>query len=259
MEKERIQKILSELGFCSRRKAEELLSEGKITVNGNPVTEQGFKCLITDEIKVDGVLVVAPEKKANVYLMLNKPLDYVSTAMDPEGRPTVLDLIPQSYGRVFPVGRLDHNSTGLILLTNDGEFANLITHPSSAPEKEYVVRGKYPLNGDEIQRLAKGLYITREGYTAQPAKAKILDCDDDTCLLSITIREGKKREIRHMMETLGHPVQSLTRVRIGDLLLGRLPLGKYQEIPADQVKKMMEECRLAKASNTFVKDDYEAE
>ncbi|MFA6860989.1 MAG: pseudouridine synthase [Bacilli bacterium] len=253
MEKERIQKILSQLGYCSRRKAEALLADGRISVNGETITEAGFKCLETDDIKVDGKSIGGTSNVNPVYLMLNKPFDYVSTANDPEGRPTVVELIPESYGRVFPVGRLDHNSTGLLIMTNDGEFANLVTHPSSAPEKEYLVKGRYPLNGDEVDKLQKGLYITREGYTALPAKAKILQDRDDDCLLSITIREGKKREVRHMMETLGHPVISLTRIRIGSLLLGRLPEGKYQEIPADVIEDMKTQCLYDKAHNTFVK------
>jgi 23S rRNA pseudouridine2605 synthase len=241
MEEERVQKILSEMGVCSRRKGEQLIQDGRVTVNGK-IVGLGDKATRADRIAIDGEAVghqEAEEKK--VYLMMNKPNGVVSTVFDPEGRQTVVDLVPRSYGRVFPVGRLDHNSTGLILLTNDGEFANLITHPSSAPEKEYIVRGKYPLNGDEVERLAKGLYITREGYTALPAKAEILEDNDDDCLLSITIREGKKREVRHMMETLGHPVASLVRVRIGELLLGRLMPGAVKEIDPSAVQRMIEE------------------
>lgn len=253
MEKERIQKILSELGFCSRRKAEALLFDGRIMVNGKKITEPGFKCLLTDEIKVDGQLVTDEVSEKPVYLMLNKPLDYVSTVSDPEGRPTVMELVPPSYGRVFPVGRLDHNSTGLLIMTNDGEFANLVTHPSSAPEKEYLVRGKYPLDGDEVERLEKGLYIIREGYTAQPAKAKVLEDNQDDCFLSITIREGKKREIRQMMATLGHPVISLVRVRIGNIYLGRLAEGKFKEIPLTEITEMKKQCIEEKKHNTFVK------
>ncbi|MFA6624922.1 MAG: pseudouridine synthase [Bacilli bacterium] len=259
MEKERIQKVLSELGVCSRRKTEKLIEEGKVEVNGTVVQEMGFKCLITDEIKVDGVLVSNTGDKKPVYLMLNKPYDYVSTLSDPEGRRTVADLIPTSYGRLFPVGRLDHNSLGLLLMTNDGEFANLVTHPSSAPEKEYLVRGKHPLNGDEIERLEKGLYIIREGYTALPAKAKVLEDNDDDCLLSITIREGKKREIRNMMQTLGHPVTMLIRIRIGNIMLGRLPSGKYQEINSDLIDELKSECLYDKEHNTFVKDEDDSE
>ncbi|MFA6829413.1 MAG: pseudouridine synthase [Bacilli bacterium] len=261
MEKERIQKIISQLGYCSRRKAEDLLNQGLISVNGTVITEQGFKCLITDEIRVNGILISSPEDNSPVYLMLNKPLDYVSTVSDPEGRRTVIDLVDKSYGRVFPVGRLDHNSQGLILLTNDGEFANLVTHPSSAPEKEYLVEGRNPLFGDEIERLEKGLYITREGYTAMPAKAKVLDDGEEDCLLSITIREGKKREVRHMMETLGHPVISLTRIRIGEINLGRLPEGKTQEIDPAIIERMKKQCKADKLNNNYKKNiiDYDIE
>jgi 23S rRNA pseudouridine2605 synthase len=251
MEKERIQKVLSELGYCSRRKAEELIQEGLVTVNGVKVTELGFKCLPTDEITVDGKTVTNLNNSTPVYLMLNKPYDYVSTASDPEGRLTVVDLVPKTYGRVFPVGRLDHNSVGLLILTNDGDFANLVTHPSSAPEKEYLVKGKYPLNGDEVEKLEKGLYITREGYTAQPAKVKVIQDGEEDCILSITIREGKKREVRMMMQTLGHPVKYLCRIRIGNILLGRLPVGQFKEIPLATIEALKAECLDRKAHNVY--------
>lgn len=255
MENERIQKLLSEYGYCSRRKAEALIQEGRVKVNGVIVTELGFKCSRTDDIQVDDNSITNETKDKSVYLMLNKPLDYVSTLSDPQGRPTVVDLVPKTYGRVFPVGRLDHNSTGLILMTNDGEFANLVTHPSSSPEKEYLVRGKNPINGDEVERLEKGLYLIREGYKALPAKAKVLEDNEKNCVLSIIIHEGKKREVRHMMETLGHPVISLTRIRIGNIHLGRLAPGKCQEIAPDVIDKLKKECLANKANNDFVKEE----
>lgn len=244
MEPERIQKILSELGVCSRRKAEQYVLEGRIKVNGEVVTELGFKCLPSDDIEVDGVKINKPKENSEfVYLALNKPYDVVSTASDPEGRKTVMDFIPKSYGRLFPVGRLDHNSTGLILMTNDGEFANLITHPSSAPEKEYVVKVKHPSRGDEIDKLQKGLYILKDGYTAAPCQARLLKEDEDSAIFDIVLHEGKKREIRHMMDTLDHPVKFLMRIRIGNILLGKLPEGKFKEIPKEEIEALKEECR----------------
>lgn len=251
MEKERIQKILSNLGYCSRRKAEQYLSEGKIAVNGIVITEQGFKCTMDDEITVDGEVVNKREDEKPVYLAFNKPYNVLSTLSDPQGRETVMDFIPKKYGRVFPVGRLDHNSTGLMIMTNDGEFANLVTHPSSAPEKEYLVKVKNKWRGDEIAQLEKGLYVMQDGYTALPCKATVLREDEDGALLSMILREGKKREIRHMMETLDHPVRMLMRIRIGNILLGRLEEGKVVEIPQSDIDSLLAQCRYDKEHNDF--------
>ena len=261
MEQERIQKILSQLGVCSRRKAEQYIQEGRIKVNGQIVSELGFKCSLEDEIAFDDEIVnqgnEAPKKL--VYLAFNKPYDVVSTASDPQGRKTVVDFIPKEYGRVFPVGRLDHNSTGLLIMTNDGEFANLVTHPSSSPEKEYMVKVKNPLKGDEVDRLAKGLYVMKEAYTAAPCKARVLKHDENSVLFDIILHEGKKREIRHMMDTLDHPVKILMRIRIGDIKLGRIPEGQFAPIPEEVIQKMKKECYERKANNTYMMDDEEEE
>ncbi len=251
MEKERIQKVLSGLGFCSRRKAEQYLAEGKIVVNGSVITEQGFKCTSEDEIIVDGVRVTMEKQDRLVYLAFNKPYDVVSTLSDPQNRKTVLDYVPKEYGRVFPVGRLDHNSTGLMIMTNDGEFANLVTHPSSAPEKEYLVKVKNKLRGDEVELLRKGLYVMQDGYTALPCEAKVLREEEEGALLSVILREGKKRQIRHMMETLDHPVRMLMRVRIGNILLGRLKEGQVQEIDPSLIEELKMQCRYDKEHNNF--------
>ena len=243
MEKERIQKVISKLGYCSRRKAEEYLKAGLIEVNGEKVDQLGFLCTEEDEIKVDGVVINPKEEIRHVYLKLNKPVGVVSTAMDPQGRKTVVDMIPGRYGRVFPVGRLDQNSEGLLIMTNDGEFANMVTHPSSAPEKEYVVHVKNPVKGDEVERLAKGLYIIREGYKAYPAQAEVLEDGEDDAVFSVIIHEGKKREVRHMMETLGHPVISLKRIRIGNVYLDDLEEGHFEEIPEEVIGQLLDMCR----------------
>ena len=257
-EQERVQKILSEKGFCSRRKAEQYIIDGKVKVNG-VVIGLGAKCLPTDEIEVDGVKVSSSQedtaKKGFVYLALNKPYDVVSTVSDPQGRKTVMDFIPKEYGRLFPVGRLDHNSTGLILMTNDGEFANLVTHPSSAPEKEYVVKVKYPPKGDEVEQLKRGLYILQDGYTAAPCEARILRQDEESTLFDIILHEGKKREIRHMMDTLDHPVKFLMRIRIGNILLGKLPEGKFKEIPESDIEELKKTC-YENQKVSFANDKY---
>lgn len=259
MDKERIQKLLSEIGFCSRRKAEAYLQEGKIKVNGEVVLEPGFKCSLDDEIEVDGVKVETGIRKEKVYLRMNKPYNVVSTANDPEGRSTILDFVPKKYGRVFSIGRLDHNSTGLLLLTNDGEFANLMTHPSSAPEKEYLVQCKNPYQGNEIEKRAKGVYIVKDGYKAKPCQAKLIRSLDDSCVFTIILHEGKKREIRHRLETLGHPVTVLRRIRIGEIQLGKRTQGEVREIPLFLVEKLKSDCLLRKQNNPYSTGDENEE
>lgn len=253
MEKERLQKILSSLGICSRRKAEQLISDGKVKVNGIIIDQLGFKCTLEDKIEIEGVVVNNKNNNKNIYLAFNKPYNVVSTLSDPQGRETVLDYIPPKYGRVFPVGRLDHNSTGLMIFTNDGEFANLVTHPSSAPEKEYLVKVKNKLRGDEVEKLAQGLYVYQDGYKAQPCKATVIKNEEDYAVLSIILKEGKKRQIRHMMETLDHPVQMLIRIRIGSIMLNQLKEGCVEEIPSEQIQEIFEQCRFNKEHNNFQK------
>lgn len=258
METERIQKILSNLGVCSRRKAEQAVLEGRVKVNGAVVKETGFKCLATDEIEFDGELVNKPEQVEPVYLAFNKPYDVVSTTSDPQGRQTVVEFIPKRFGRVFPIGRLDHNSTGLMIMTNDGELANLVSHPSSAPEKEYLVKVKGELKGDECDRLAKGLYITREGYTAKPCQARVIKKDETGAIFSIILHEGKKREIRHMMATMGLDVKILMRIRIGNIMLGKLKEGQYREISKADIEALKDNCRENKLYNPYSdKDPYD--
>lgn len=240
MEKERIQKILSALGYCSRRKAEELIRQGRVQVNGETIS-LGFACLETDDIRVDGKKIVRKNQEHH-YLLLNKPRGYICTLDDPQGRKTVLELIPKKYGRLFPVGRLDLDSSGLLILTDDGEFSNLVMHPSSSPEKEYIVKVRGKPKGDEVEKLAKGLYITREGYKASPAKGKLLEEGEDECVFSVTINEGKKREVRRMMQTLDHQVITLNRVRIGNLTLGRLKVGEFRELTKEEVDGLRHIC-----------------
>ena len=241
MEKQRIQKILSSLGYCSRRKAEQLVQEGRVKVNGE-VVPIGFSCSAEDKVEVDGNLVQNKKEEKHCYLLLKKPRGYVCTLSDPQERRTILDLIPKEYGRLFPIGRLDMDSSGLLLLTDDGEFSNLVMHPSTSPEKEYVVKVLGKLHGDEVEKVANGLYIIREGYRAAPAKMEVLKEEEDSVVFSIILHEGKKREVRRMMQTLGHQVLTLNRVRIGNLVLGRLPVGKYRSLSDEEVEKLRQIC-----------------
>ena len=241
MEKQRIQKILSSLGYCSRRKAEELVLQGRVKVNGE-VVPTGFSCTPVDAIEVDGIPVHGKGDEHR-YLLLNKPRGYVCTLNDPQGRKTVLDLIPKEYGRLFPVGRLDMDSSGLLLLTDDGAFSNLIMHPSTSPEKEYVVKVLGGLQGDEVAKVEAGLYIVREGYRAAPARMEVLQEEEDSVVFSVVLHEGKKREVRRMMQTLGHQVLTLNRVRIGNLVLGRVPLGGYRLLSAEEVDGLRRICQ----------------
>ncbi|MGA2193618.1 MAG: pseudouridine synthase [Nitrospirota bacterium] len=205
---ERIQKILSAAGVCSRREAEELILEGKVKVNGRVVTELGEKAdPDADTIKVGSRIVRHEGPK--VYLLLNKPKGFVTTVKDPQGRSTVMDLLDKKGSRVYPVGRLDYDTEGLLLLTNDGEFANAVMHPSRKVSKTYEVKVKGVMTDREIARLAKGVKLT-DGMTA-PAKVIKLKLVDKNSWISITVHEGRYRQVRRMCEAVGHIVQKMRR------------------------------------------------
>ncbi len=235
----RLQKIIADRGYCSRRKAEEYILEGKVFVDGIKVTALGGKY---DEdtvvILVNGTKLAPIIKTNYTYLMLNKPLGYVSTAHDDRNRKTVLDLIPKTYGRLFPVGRLDINTSGLILLTDDGEFANLVTHPSSNLNKTYraIVQGN--ITSYDVSKLENGIKL-EDGITS-PSKVKLLKVSQDETILEISIHEGKKRQIRRMFESLNHPVKALKRISISIIELGDLEPGHFKQID----KKVIEEIKI---------------
>lgn len=235
----RLQKIIADRGYCSRRRAEELISSGLVKVDGQTVTELGSKFTSDIAIEIAGRELKAPEKKHYTYLLINKPLGVVTTLQDDRGRPTVGDLIPARYPRLFPVGRLDINTTGLLLLTDDGEFANLVMHPSSELEKSYQAKVVGRVNEDELNRLRRGIRL-EDGLTA-PAKARALIVTDDYSLLEITIHEGKKREVRRMMEAIGHNVISLTRTRIGPIEL-KLKKGEIAEANSEDIAEIKRIC-----------------
>lgn len=231
---QRIQKILAQMGVASRRKAEELIIEGRVTVNGKIAT-LGMKADIEkDHIKVNGKLLLKPEKK--IYLMLNKPRGVVTSLYDPEGRPTIKDLLKDIKYRVFPVGRLDYDSEGLLLITNDGDFAHSILHPSKKIPKTYLVKAKGKLSDEKIQILREGVYL-EDGITA-PAKVIKIRESEKNCWLQITIYEGKKRQIRRMLEKIGHPVLRLKRIAIGNLRLSGLKPGEYRILTQRDIEKL---------------------
>ncbi|MDI6844068.1 MAG: pseudouridine synthase [Anaerosomatales bacterium] len=229
---ERLQKFLARAGVASRRRAEELIAAGRVRVNGETVTTMGVKVVPgCDAVEVDGVEVAPPT--IHVYLMLNKPAGYVTTLKDPLGRPIVADLIPDTGRRVFPVGRLDADTTGLLLLTDDGEFAQMLMHPRFHVPKTYLARVEGRPTERALQRLRDGVVLS-DGPT-QPAQTELVDVGDGSSLVRITIREGRKRQVRRMLKHVGHPVIELHRERIGPLALGDLPEGAVRELTPEEV------------------------
>lgn len=246
----RLQKILSAAGVASRRAAERLIVEGRVSVNGEVVRELGTKADPDhDDIRVDGRR--AGQAAAPLYLLLNKPRGYVTTRSDPEGRPTVLTLLTGVRGYVYPVGRLDYDSEGLLLLTNDGDLAARLTHPSHEVPREYHVRVLGVPDDHDLHRLARGIIL--EGRRTAPAEVRLLDVGgprgrgrdasarrpparhEPQGLLSITLHEGRTRQVRRMCEAIGHPVLDLRRVRIGPITDDKLKLGTYRALTPKEV------------------------
>jgi 23S rRNA pseudouridine2605 synthase len=228
-------KALTEAGLGSRRRMTEVIKRGGVEVNGRAVESYNHPVDVArDRVRIDGrpVDLKAPE---TVCLMLNKPEGVVSTASDEKGRPTVLDLLPEKYRglRLYPVGRLDKDTTGLILLTNDGDLTYRLTHPRFEQEKEYLVEIKGGLKPEEIRRLERGLLL--EDGPTHPARVKRMPADGPFNY-SLTIHEGRKRQVRRMFERLGHPVLSLKRVRLGGLALGDLKEGEVRRLTEREVR-----------------------
>ncbi|MCC8110820.1 MAG: rRNA pseudouridine synthase [Ruminococcus sp.] len=232
MEKIRIQKLLSDAGFCSRRKAEEYIVAGKVQVNGRPV-KLGDKASSTDRIMVNGQLVVMPKKKNNRYIMLNKPRGYVTTMSDDLNRKCVIDLLNGVEERVYPVGRLDKDSEGLLLFTNDGSFANGIMHPSRHISKTYRVTVRPDISEEQLIAMSKGMEL--DGIKMQPANVVVKTKETGRVVLLITIHEGKNRQIRQMCEAVGLEVARLRRISIGPLKLGMLKPGTYRDLTAEEL------------------------
>ncbi len=232
----RLQKYLAECGLASRRKAELLISEGSISVDGKIITEMGYK--LDPELQIvryRGELV--RRKKKHTYILLNKPRGYVTTMSDPQGRPIVTSLIKDLGVRVFPVGRLDIDTEGALILTDDGELAHKILHPSHESNKTYEVLVKGPVSRGKIKKLERGIEI--DGRSTWPAKISKAVKQGPASRLVITIHEGRKRQVRKMFEAVGHPVINLKRIAYGQLRLGSLPSGSYRYLSREELKKVL--------------------
>jgi 23S rRNA pseudouridine2605 synthase len=236
---ERLQKIIAAAGIASRRKAEEMIAQGRVTLNGQIITEPGTRAdLERDHVKVDGKLLRGPER--HVYLLLNKPKGYVTTVSDPEGRPTVMNLVKHVGERIYPVGRLDYGSEGLLLMTNDGELANFLTRAASHVPKTYLVKIAGKASHDDIEKLRQGIRIgskpgargMRPVRTA-PAEVRIVR-EAENPWYEVTLIEGKNRQIRRMFEEIGHHVEKIKRVRYGALHLDVEP-GQFRELTPQEV------------------------
>jgi pseudouridine synthase len=236
---ERLQKILSRAGVASRRASEQLIREGRVTIGGVTVRELGTKAdPARDDVRVDGRRVTAPA--AHRYILLNKPAGYVTTRADPQQRPTVLDLLKGVREYLYPVGRLDFHSEGLLLLTNDGDLAARLTHPRHEVARLYEVRVLGTPDTHDLQRLGRG--ITIEGRRTGPVEVRLLreerTRDGSRAVLSLLLREGRNRQVRKMCEAIGHPVETLRRVAIGPLRDTRLRPGEWRDLTAAEVARL---------------------
>ena len=230
---ERLQKAIAQAGVCSRRKAEELILAGRVTVNGKTVTQLGTKVdPESDHIKVDGKRLRFDQQK--VYLLLNKPKGYLTTLSDPLERPKVIDLIRGISQKVFPVGRLDFNSEGLLLLTNDGEFANAIATAGEHCPKTYLTKVKGNPTSDELKKISQGMFL--DGKPVAPCRIETFK-EGDNPWFRVTLIEGKNNQIRKMFERIGHPVVKLRRVQIGFLRDDYLKPGDYRPLTTEEVKR----------------------
>ena len=229
----RIQKILADAGFCSRRKAEQLISEGRVQRNGRPVG-LGDKASPRDIITVDGKKVVVPKKKHMRYIMLHKPRGYVTTVSDELDRRCVMDLLDDVPERVYPIGRLDRNSEGLLLLTNDGNFANGIMHPSRHVTKTYRVTVRPAVTEEQLVQLADGVVL--DGKKTLPATVVVVTNEPGRVVLQMTIKEGRNRQIRRMCEAVGLEVARLRRTSIGPIKLGMLKPGTWRDLTAEELR-----------------------
>ncbi len=229
----RLQKYIAMSGLASRRGAEELIDAGRVKVNGKTVNEQGVKVEIgCDKVELDGELLKVNDKK--IYIALNKPAGYVTTVKDQFDRPTVIDLVEKEiHTRVFPVGRLDYETEGLLIMTNDGDWANKVTHPRYECQKRYFAVLKGVLTIPELNRIRRGVVI--DGKKTSPAECEILEIDMGMTLVEIKIHEGRNRQVRKMFEAVGHTVKALRRESVGIIELGNLPEGRWRYLTTGEI------------------------
>ncbi len=227
--------MIADCGYCSRRKAEELMIKGRVKLNGHPV-KPGDKCSRSDIITIDGERLYMPKKKKMIYIMMNKPRGYVTTVSDELDRRCVMDLLEDVEERVYPVGRLDRNSEGLLLFTNDGEFANSIMHPSRYVAKTYRVTVRPDVTDEQLVALSEGVDI--DGRKTLPASVVVKVKEPGRVVMLITIKEGRNRQIRRMCEAVGLEVARLRRISIGPLKLGMLKPGTFRELTAEELRAL---------------------
>lgn len=230
---ERLQKVIAGFGYTSRRKAEELIKNGQVKVNGNIVRELGTKVNSEDIIEIEGTVLEKNEKK--VYYMLNKPRGVISSVQDEKNRKTVVSFIDTDL-RIYPIGRLDYDTTGLLLLTNDGELANLLMHPKNEVEKKYIAKIEGVLSPSEFYSLKKGIVI--EGRKVTPTYLKVRKESENSSIVEIGIVEGRNHIVKKIFESLGYPVEKLKRESYAFLSLGNLKSGEYRELSLKEVKKL---------------------
>ena len=231
----RLQKYLAQCGVASRRNAEKMILNGQVEVNGSIVREMGIQIEEGKDIVTVSGSVVTPENEKH-YLAYNKPIGEITTVSDPEGRPTVLDKFRDYPVRLFPVGRLDFDSEGLLLLTNDGDLMNRLLHPSSEISKKYLVKASNQVTEQEIHRLRTGVIIN--GKMTSPAQVHLIRRETFDTVLLISIHEGRNRQVRKMLEAVGHQVVSLKRVEFGPIVLGDLPRGQWRKLSDNEIAKL---------------------
>ncbi len=231
---ERLQKIIAQAGITSRRKAEALILDGRVKVNGDVIHELGYKVSSNDKIEVDNVLIA---KERKVYYLLNKPRGVITSASDDKNRKTVVDLIPCTE-RIYPVGRLDFDTTGVLLLTNDGDFANILMHPSAKIEKVYLAKLEGIIKADAIHALEKGVIIDNQKVKAARIKLRKVDPKHSTCFVEMTIHEGKHHQVKKMFEAVGFHVSKLTRQRVAFFTCDGLKSGQYRALNPKEVAKV---------------------
>jgi len=228
----RINKYIAQAGAASRRKADELIAAGNVKVNGAVLREPGYDVTEDDVVELNGRRIIANDKK--IYILLHKPVGFVTTVSDDKERPTVMDLVGDVDARIFPVGRLDYNTSGMLIMTNDGDFAYKLTHPKHELPKTYRARVAGILSTEKVWKLRNGVDIG--GFVTSRARVEIVKGMSRSTVVDITIHEGKNRQVRKMFKAVGNQVQELERIAIGDIRLGRLSVGHYRKLTREEVE-----------------------